>query len=112
VGDRVKGLKPGDRVYAFGLLNPKGGFYAEYAAVKADDVSRIPGKLTTQQAGAITSEEASMATILIDKNVMVPMRDGLRLATDVHRLDGATPSPVLKNCFRVSVSTGFFIAID
>jgi NADPH:quinone reductase-like Zn-dependent oxidoreductase len=38
-GDRVKGLKPGDRVYAFGLLNPKGGFYAEYAAVKADDVS-------------------------------------------------------------------------
>jgi predicted acyl esterase len=43
----------------------------------------------------ITSEEASMATILIDKNVMVPMRDGLRLATDVHRLDGATPAPVL-----------------
>jgi NADPH:quinone reductase-like Zn-dependent oxidoreductase len=50
---RVKGLKSGDRVYAFGLLNPKGGFYADYAAVKADDVSRIPGKLTTQQAGAM-----------------------------------------------------------
>ncbi|HYY29551.1 MAG TPA: alcohol dehydrogenase catalytic domain-containing protein [Chthoniobacterales bacterium] len=32
VGDRVKGLKPGDRVYAFAFLNPKGGFYAEYAA--------------------------------------------------------------------------------
>ena len=29
VGNRVKGLKPGDRVYAFGFLNPKGGFYAE-----------------------------------------------------------------------------------
>ena len=53
VGDRVKGFKPGERVYAFGLVNPKGGFYAEYAAVKTDDVSRIPGKLTTQQAGAI-----------------------------------------------------------
>ncbi|MGA9578580.1 MAG: alcohol dehydrogenase catalytic domain-containing protein, partial [Terrimicrobiaceae bacterium] len=53
VGDGVKGHKPGDRVYAFGLLNPKGGFYAEYAAVKADDVSRIRGKLTTQQAGAM-----------------------------------------------------------
>jgi NADPH:quinone reductase-like Zn-dependent oxidoreductase len=53
VGDRVKGLKPGDRVYAFSLVNPKGGFYAEYAAVKAEDVSRIPGKLTTRQAGAM-----------------------------------------------------------
>ena len=28
-----------------------------------------------------------MATIQIDKNVMVPMRDGVRLATDVYRLD-------------------------
>jgi NADPH2:quinone reductase len=53
VGDGVKGLKPGDRVYAFGLVNPKGGFYAEYVAVKAADVSRIPGELTTQQAGAL-----------------------------------------------------------
>ncbi|MBV8135095.1 MAG: NADP-dependent oxidoreductase [Deltaproteobacteria bacterium] len=53
VGDRVKEFKRGDRVYAFSFLNPKGGFYAEYAAVKADDVSRIPGELTTQQAGAM-----------------------------------------------------------
>jgi putative CocE/NonD family hydrolase len=36
-----------------------------------------------------------MATILIDKGVMVPMRDGVRLATDVYRLDGASPAPVL-----------------
>ncbi len=36
-----------------------------------------------------------MAAILIDKNVMVPMRDGVRLATDVYRLDGAAPAPVL-----------------
>ncbi|HEY5704010.1 MAG TPA: NADP-dependent oxidoreductase [Terrimicrobiaceae bacterium] len=53
VGDDVKDLKPGDRVYAFSLVNPKGGFYAEYAAIKADDVSRIPGRLTTQHAGAM-----------------------------------------------------------
>ena len=53
VGQRVKRFQPGDRVYAFTLMNPKGGSYAEYAAVKADDVSRIPGKLTTQQAGAM-----------------------------------------------------------
>lgn len=36
-----------------------------------------------------------MSTILIDKNVMVSMRDGVRLATDVYRLEGATPAPVL-----------------
>ena len=53
VGEDVKGLKPGDRVYAFSLVNPKGGFYAEYAAIKADDVSRIPGKLTSKEAGAL-----------------------------------------------------------
>jgi NADPH2:quinone reductase len=53
VGDEVKRLKPGDRVYAFTLMNPKGGCYAEYAAVKADDVSRIPGELTTREAGAM-----------------------------------------------------------
>ena len=36
-----------------------------------------------------------MKTILIDTTIMVPMRDGVRLATDVYRLDGATPAPVL-----------------
>ena len=36
-----------------------------------------------------------MATILIEKNVMVPMRDGVRFATDMYRLDGTTPAPVL-----------------
>ena len=34
-----------------------------------------------------------MATILIDKNVMVPMRDGVHLATDIYRLAGAPPAP-------------------
>jgi putative CocE/NonD family hydrolase len=36
-----------------------------------------------------------MPTILIEKNVMVPLRDGVRLATDVYRLKGAGPTPVL-----------------
>lgn len=36
-----------------------------------------------------------MTTILIEKNVMVPMRDGVRLATDIYRLEGAPPTPVL-----------------
>ena len=53
VGERVSRFKEGDRVYAISLANPKGGFYAEYAAVKADNASLIPDKLTTEQAGAM-----------------------------------------------------------
>ena len=33
--------------------------------------------------------------IVIDKDVMVPMTDGVRLATDAFRLQEAPPSPVL-----------------
>lgn len=36
-----------------------------------------------------------MPTICIDKNVMVPMRDGVLLATDIYRLESASPTPVL-----------------
>src|SRR6478672_10448146 len=56
VGGKVRGFKQGDRAYAAALTNPKGGFYAEYAAVKADSVSRIPEKLTVAQAGAMPSD--------------------------------------------------------
>ncbi len=50
VGERVSGLAPGDRVYAIGFLNPRGGLYAEYVAIGADFVSPVPGMLTTEQA--------------------------------------------------------------
>jgi len=53
VGPDVRGFKKGDRVYAMALANPKGGFYAQYAAVKARDAAQIPGKLTTEQAGVL-----------------------------------------------------------
>ncbi len=57
VGERVGRFNEGDRVYAAAALaNPKGGFYAEYAAVKADIVSHIPGKLTTEQAAVMGSD--------------------------------------------------------
>ena len=36
-----------------------------------------------------------MSTILIEKNIMIPMRDGVQLATDIYRLQGAAPLPVL-----------------
>src|SRR5262249_29557942 len=56
VGKQVKGFKEGDKVYSAVLANPKGGFYAEYAAVKDEYVSRIPHKLSIEQAGVMLSD--------------------------------------------------------
>lgn len=56
VGGKVKELKKGDRVYAAELGNPKGGFYAEYAVVKADNASLIPGALKMEQAAVLPSD--------------------------------------------------------
>jgi NADPH2:quinone reductase len=53
VGSRVRRLKVGDKVYAYSFNNPKGGFYAEYAAVPAERVAHIPAVLDLKQAGAI-----------------------------------------------------------
>ena len=55
-GNQVRGLKVGDRVYGASLVNPKGGFYAEYIAVKAGNVSLLPSKLTMEEAGVISSD--------------------------------------------------------
>ena len=56
VGGEVTELKEGDRVYAAALGNPKGGFYAEYAVVKADNASVIPGSLNMDQAAVLPSD--------------------------------------------------------
>src|ERR1043166_9116346 len=53
VGEQVSNFKKGDRAYALVLANPKGGFYAEYAAVKAENASPIPRKLSVEQAGVM-----------------------------------------------------------
>src|SRR5215510_13453981 len=56
VGDHVHRFKEGDHAYALALVNPKGGFYAEYAVVKAEQVSPIPKKLSVEQAGVMPSD--------------------------------------------------------
>jgi NADPH:quinone reductase-like Zn-dependent oxidoreductase len=53
VGARVRRFKVGDKVYAYKWEIGKGGFYAEYVAVLAEDVARIPKPLDFGQAGAI-----------------------------------------------------------
>src|ERR1700722_8182133 len=51
VGDGVTSPGVGDQVYAVGFLNPKGGFYAEFTAVKADLTQPIPPSMSAEQAG-------------------------------------------------------------
>jgi NADPH:quinone reductase len=53
VGRTVRGVREGDRVFAIGFLNPRGGFYAEYVAVNAGMVSGIPNDLTAEAAAAM-----------------------------------------------------------
>ena len=53
VGSRVRRFTPGERVYAYSFANPKGGFYAEYVAVAADNAGRPPADLSLVEAGAI-----------------------------------------------------------
>src|SRR5436309_410655 len=48
VGSAVKSLKPGDRVAYTGTLDS----YAEYAAVTADRLVRVPEQITDEQAAA------------------------------------------------------------
>jgi NADPH:quinone reductase-like Zn-dependent oxidoreductase len=56
VGEQVGRFKEGDRVYALALVNAKGGFYAQFVALKADNVSPIPKELPIEQAGAMPSD--------------------------------------------------------
>jgi NADPH2:quinone reductase len=52
-GARVRRFQVDDRVWAYAYGNPKGGFYAEYVAVKAEQVGRIPQRLDLLEAGAV-----------------------------------------------------------
>ena len=53
-GARVRRFAIGERVWAYEFANPKGGFYAEYVAVNAAHVGRVPRRLDLLQAGAAT----------------------------------------------------------
>ena len=42
-----------DRVYGWGFMNPKGGFFAEYAVLPEQQVESIPGGMSMAEAGAL-----------------------------------------------------------
>lgn len=53
VGEGVERFEVGDRVYGWGFGNPKGGFFAEYAAINERDVAPIPRTVSFEEAGAL-----------------------------------------------------------
>jgi NADPH:quinone reductase-like Zn-dependent oxidoreductase len=52
-GPDVTRFSVGDRVYAFTM---RGGFYAEYVAVRQDEAAAIPAALDTSEAGALGAD--------------------------------------------------------
>jgi NADPH:quinone reductase-like Zn-dependent oxidoreductase len=73
VGDDVRQFKKGDRVYGIAFLNPKGGFYSQYAVVKESSLSRIPGKLSMTQAAAMA---ADAITALVGLDTTLGLKNG------------------------------------
>lgn len=53
VGSRVRRFRRGQEVYSYSWNNPKGGFYAEYVTVPAENVATVPKVLDLRRAGAI-----------------------------------------------------------
>lgn len=53
VGEAVHGFKVGEAVYSYAWNNPKGGFYAEYIAVPAKGIARVPAGMSLKDAGAM-----------------------------------------------------------
>jgi NADPH:quinone reductase len=68
VGSKVHGFKEGDQVYAMALANPKGGFYAEYVVVPANQAAPIPSGLKMDQAGAMVVD-AVTALVGLDEGL-------------------------------------------
>jgi NADPH2:quinone reductase len=51
-GSRARRFQIGDRVYAYEFGNRQGGFYAQFAAAKAEHVAPVPKGLDLSEAGA------------------------------------------------------------
>jgi NADPH:quinone reductase-like Zn-dependent oxidoreductase len=77
VGSRVRGFKPGDRVYCYCFPNPKGGCHAEYTAAPAANVGRAPASLDLEKTGAIP---ATGLTALQGVGRLALTRNRLRIA--------------------------------
>jgi NADPH:quinone reductase len=84
VGSTVTAFKVGDAVYGHCWDNVSGGFYAEYAAVPATCVARVPKGVSLDSAGALA---ASGLTALQGIDGVLRVRSGERLI--IHGASGA-----------------------
>lgn len=64
VGENVKHVNPGDAVY--GMISMRGGAFAEYAVVKANEVARKPKSLDYVQAAATPLAALTARQTLLD----------------------------------------------
>ncbi|MBM0277104.1 quinone oxidoreductase family protein [Micromonospora tarensis] len=55
-GSKVTGLAVGDLVYVSATTRPKGGCYAEYAAVQAQYAAKVPDGVAVEHAGAMPTD--------------------------------------------------------
>ncbi|MFB1485272.1 NADP-dependent oxidoreductase [Corallococcus sp. RDP092CA] len=76
VGKNVKDLKVGDQVYGSAFMSTKGGFYAEYVAVKENQAARIPKGLKVEQAAALAADGVTAIQGLDDH---LQLKSGQRL---------------------------------
>lgn len=59
VGDGVTGLSVGDEVYGYAFGSAKGGFYAEYVAVTASQVAKLPDGVDLLHGAALAVPSAT-----------------------------------------------------
>jgi NADPH:quinone reductase len=90
VGSRVRRFRVGDRVYSYSYENRKGGFHAEYVAVDAKKVARVPRGLDMKGAGAIATTGLTALQGVDDalhvKKSRVPVRQAARRASPRDRI--------------------------
>ncbi|OYR58414.1 quinone oxidoreductase family protein [Halorubrum halodurans] len=64
VGEDVEAFEPGDRVFASGMDRSEGGTFAEYAAIPAEKLARLPENVSWTAGGAIGNVGATAWTAL------------------------------------------------
>ena len=64
VGADVEAFEPGDRVFASGMDRAEGGTFAEYAAIPAEKVAKLPDGVSWTVGGAIGNVGATAWTAL------------------------------------------------
>jgi len=72
VGARVTGIRPGDRVAAFHVMDTPRGSYAEYAVAPANTVFHIPESLSFEEAATIPLA-AYTAAVGLFRNLRLPL---------------------------------------